>query len=130
MPDAWQVLVACQLLNLTTRRQVCQVMPEIIKGWPSPESLAIADENELGAVITPLGLKNRRVKNLIAMAKEYTRGSWGDPRDLPGIGEYGARAYEIFILGKLGIVASKDGSLARYWRWAHLCREQVKLNDT
>lgn len=52
------------------------------------------------------------------MTEHYLTSSWSDARELPGIGEYGARAWEIFCEGKLGTEAPKDHALTQYWVWA------------
>lgn len=38
-------------------------------------------------------------------------------RELHGIGEYAARAYEIFCLGQAGDKMPDDGPAAKYWCW-------------
>ena len=64
-----------------------------------------------------MGFANRRTKNLKAMTSRYLTGPWEDVRELPGIGEYAARAWEIFCLGIIGDHPPKDHALVQYWHW-------------
>ena len=68
-------------------------------------------------VIRPLGFANRRAENLFKMTHHYLAGPWEHARDLPGIGEYGARSWEIFCRGIIGDEVPKDHALTDYWRW-------------
>lgn len=116
-PDEWKVLVSCMMLNCTSRKQVEKVLPDFFIRWSSAKELIDADEDEITNLISPLGFKNRRTKNLLDMSKAYLNQAWTDPRDLPGIGEYAARAWEIFFGNKLGDDPPADGALVLYWKW-------------
>ena len=48
-----------------------------------------------------------------------------DVRELPGVGEYAARTYEIFCKGDLGDVPPADHSLVKYWNWARNKRKSI-----
>jgi methyl-CpG-binding domain protein 4 len=115
-PDEWKVLVACMMLNCTSRKQVEKVIPDFFLRWPNPEKLLKANPADIAETISTLGFKNRRTKNLLNMSKAYM-GEWSDARDLPGIGEYAARAWEIFFKNKLGDDPPADGALILYWKW-------------
>jgi len=116
-PDKWKIIVSCMMLNCTSRKQVEKVIPRFFSIWPTPTSLANANLEDVSSVITPLGFKNRRAKNLINMSKAYINPHWKSAYDLPGIGEYAARAVEIFCLNILGEEPPKDGALVVYWKW-------------
>lgn len=116
-PDEWKVLVSCMMLNCTSRKQVEKVLPTFFNKWSTAKDLIDADQDEIAETISPLGFKNRRTKNLLSMSKAYLDQSWQDPRDLPGIGEYAARAWEIFFDNKLGEEPPVDGALVLYWNW-------------
>lgn len=116
-PDEWKVLVSCMMLNCTSRKQVEKVIPVFFLKWPNAESLSMADEKDISETISSLGFKNRRTKNLLKMSRAYLTKSWNDPRELPGIGEYAARAWEIFFSPKLGDTPPDDGALVVYWKW-------------
>jgi HhH-GPD superfamily base excision DNA repair protein len=94
------------------------VLPEFRRRWPSPQLFLAANPDEVSALCKPLGFAQRRTTRLLQMTERFLAAPWDDPRQLPGIGEYAARAHEIFCQGKLGTAPPKDGSLGRYWCWA------------
>jgi len=51
------------------------------------------------------------------MTKAYLAGGWNHVSELPGIGDYAARSWEIFFRNKLGNHAPTDGALVLYWKW-------------
>lgn len=106
------------MLNCTTRKQVEKVLPEFVKRWSTPQAFIRADWAEVATLIQPLGFCRRRTGALMKLTEHYLAGPWSDPRELPGIGEYGARAWEIFCKGELGDVPPKDHALVQYWEWA------------
>lgn len=116
-PDEWKIIVSCMMLNCTSRKQVERVLPTFFKKWSGANELLCADIDDVTETIAPLGFKNRRTKNLLNMSRSYLEGKWTDPRDLPGVGEYGARAWEIFCANKLGDNPPEDGALVLYWKW-------------
>lgn len=116
-PSEWKSLVACLLLNRTTRKQVEKVIDELFAKWTTPESMASADENDVFAVVKLLGFGKIRSRRLIDMSSAYIERGWSHASELPGVGEYASRAWEIFFVGKLGDTEPKDGALASYWRW-------------
>jgi len=105
------------MLNCTTRKQVEKVITSFFKKWPDSTSLLDAPIKEISKMISPLGFKNRRTKMLLAMSEHYTKNTWSHASELPGIGEYASRAWEIFIKNKLGSVPPSDGALVVYWKW-------------
>lgn len=68
-------------------------------------------------VCRSLGFANRRTVNMRKMTEAYLAGGWKHARDLPGIGEYGARSWEIFCQGIIGDEQPNDHALTDYWRW-------------
>lgn len=114
----WLILVSCIMLNCTTRKQVDKVLPKFVARWPRPYDFMGALEEDVGAVIRPLGFATRRTANLKKMTERFVAGPWSDPRELPGVGEYAARAWEIFCQGQLGDSPPKDHALVQYWHWA------------
>lgn len=105
------------LLNLTTRRAMEKILPKVFRKYPDAEAMASARPEDLAQIIAPLGFRNRRTKNLIDMSKHYLTSSWKHARELPGIGDYGAAAWDIFVLRQLPTVCPKDGALTKYYRW-------------
>jgi len=116
-PDSWKIFVSCVMLNCTTRKQVEKILPKFFSLWPSAEELLKSNPEDIAETIATLGFKNRRTKNLLSMSRSYLEREWKDPREIPGIGEYGARAWEIFCADKLGDEPPKDGALVLYWEW-------------
>jgi methyl-CpG-binding domain protein 4 len=116
-PDRWKILVACIMLNLTTRKAMEKILPSLFKKYPDAVAMASACPEELSQIIAPLGFRNRRTKNLIQMSKQYLGSNWKHARELPGIGEYGAAAWDIFVLGNLPDECPKDGALTKYYKW-------------
>jgi methyl-CpG-binding domain protein 4 len=116
-PDEWKILVACMLLNCTTRAAMEKVLPRLFSKYPDATAMAAADHGELAQVIARLGFGNRRAGNLIKMSQHYLGTNWKHARDLPGIGEYAAAAWEIFVRGIIPKECPKDHALTRWWEW-------------
>lgn len=122
-PDEWKILVACMLLNCTTRRQVEKVLPQLFFQWPTASDMASADPTAVSKIISTLGFQNRRAQSLIKMSKVYVGGTWTHAKQLPGIGGYAAAAWEIFCRGSLPKDPPNDHALNWYyfWRKKHEC---------
>lgn len=116
-PNEWKILVVCMLLNCTTRKSVQKVLPHLFSKYPDAVTLSNADEAELSDIISSLGFKNRRACNLIRMSKHYLTSSWRHAAELPGIGQYGAAAWEIFIRGIMPTQCPNDHALTLYYKW-------------
>ena len=114
--DPWKIMVCCILLNQTTRKQVDKVRDTLFKRWPSPEAMAIANEDELIEVIRSLGFYNRRAKTLIKFSREWTEKDWKTPRELYGIGQYAHDSWNIFVEHKF-IKNPTDHILKAYSMW-------------
>jgi endonuclease III len=93
------------------------VMEVLFQKWPTSSHLASANPADVEDVIKSLGMQKKRASTLISMSSQYSSGAWKDVRELKGVGEYAARAYEIFILGKLGSSPPKDHALLLYWNF-------------
>ena len=116
--NPWLVLVACLLLNCTSRKQVDPIWHVFEEEWATPEDFLVADPDHVRDTIRPLGFGERRFSRLQLLAAHIvTCGYPDDPRELPGVGEYAARAFEIFCLDRLGETCPNDGALALYWLW-------------
>jgi len=120
-PDEWMILVSCVMLNCTTRKQVEKILPEFRRRWPDPKSFLEADNTEVATLIAPLGFLRRRTVCLKKMTEAYLTGDWEHARDLPGIGEYGGAAWEIFCKGVFQDEPPEDHALVLYWKW-YKCR--------
>ena len=115
-PDHWGFLVACVMLNQTTRRQVEKVLPRFLELCRTPAEFLDRNEVEIKDVIRSLGFANRRYNNLFGMATKLVEGDWTHARELPGIGEYGARAWEMFFKGTIGNEVPNDHALKDYYK--------------
>jgi endonuclease III len=105
------------MLNCTSRKQVEKVIRPFFDKWPEPQDLLNADPEDIKRVISPLGFGIRRTTTLIKLANAYIKGGWSDARQLPGVGEYAGRAYDIFCRGIIGDEPPRDHALVDYWNW-------------
>lgn len=113
-PDEWRILVACLMLNLTTRKQVDGVIHEFFRRWPDPTSLDAADSSEIEDLIKPLGMWRKRTQTLIRFNREYMAGDWTAAKDLHGCGKYADDAWQIFCVGDWRRVQPNDHALNKY----------------
>lgn len=118
-PDEWRILVACMMLNCTTRKQVDKVLPSFFGKWPDAQSFVDAQPCDVAIRISSLGFGNRRSAALLKMTKAYLSGRWKHASDLPGIGQYASRCWEMFCKGYLGEEPPVDHALVKYW---HYCK--------
>lgn len=125
-PDEWKILIACMMLNCTSRKQVDAVAPKFFKNWPLPEVFLQADRQDIIDTCRPLGFANRRTENMVRMTKMYLENNWTHASELPGIGQYAARAWEIFCRGVLGEIPPVDHALVRYWQF---CKHHKDCDD-
>jgi methyl-CpG-binding domain protein 4 len=116
-PNRWHILVACLMLNCTSRKQVEKVIRPFIDRGPPPEALLAADPDDIKRLISPLGFGVRRTANLLKLAEAYLSSNWMDARQLPGVGEYAGRSYDIFCRGVIGSERPNDHALVDYWEW-------------
>jgi methyl-CpG-binding domain protein 4 len=116
-PNEWKILVACVLLNRTTRKSVEKIIRRLFDMWPNPTSMTSADDHHLSSVLSPLGFKNRRAVTLKRLSEEYLKANWKHARELPGIGDYGAAAWELFCSNVMPKEKPKDHALAWYYEW-------------
>lgn len=116
-PDKWKMLVACVLLNRTARKQVEKILPQLFAMCPTPKDMVLCDPQLLASVISPLGFKNRRAVTLINLSKNFLMSNWSHASELPGIGEYGASVWDIFVLNKMPDQAPNDHALTWYYNW-------------
>lgn len=115
--DEYKVLVCCQLLNQTSRKQLDNIVDAFFDKWPDARTLSTASASELSQMIRPLGFYNRRSRALVRFAKEYLAGDWVTAADLYGCGKYANDAWMIFIKGKAAEVEPEDHALNHYHGW-------------
>ena len=87
-------IIAEVLLQRTRAETVAQLFPTFLARYRSWSQLATANEDELIALIRPVGLWRRRSRTLINLATEMAKRNGRFPRDreqieaLPGVGQY------------------------------------------
>lgn len=110
----WRLLCCTVCLNLCTGRALDAVHVELFTRWPTPYDMTLARMEDLREVLRPLGMQNRRAERLVALSVHYSF-LWDgrDPRRLPGIGQYGADSYDIFIRSDR-TVRPRDKELRRW----------------
>ena len=128
-PNEWKILVACILLNLTTRKQVEKVIYKIFDKWPDAMALSSANELELSELLQPLGMYRRRAKSLKRMSLEYMTNAWSTACDLYGCGKYADDCWRIFCKGDWRNVEPQDHALNFYHDWLS-SREVTQVNLT
>lgn len=117
-PDQWKILVVSILHNQTSRKQVDKVYKELFEKYPSPESMASADQEDVSKVLKPLGLHNRRSRSLIKFSRGFLEDSWNMPSDLFGCGKYADDCYTVFCKFDWKSVNPTDHALNDYVDWA------------
>jgi len=102
----FQVLIAELMLQKTNASQVENIFPRFIETYPNPESIANVSEYDLATLLQPLGLFNRRARDLkktsiiILNLKNVVPSEKKDLLNLPGVGDYIANAVLCFAFNK------------------------------
>lgn len=113
--EPFWLLVACQLVNLTTFDQAEPALKWLMSRY-DVYTLGCASEEDLHAVLKPLGLWRRRSRTLIAFAhrrRTMEPRTRQDVLKLPGCGKYAADSWAIFIENDY-CVKPDDGKLNWY----------------
>ena len=61
----------------------------------------------------------------MSFSREFLRGEWVEPEELPGVGKYGADAFRIFCRGEWERVQPSDHALNWYHEWLQSTAEQT-----
>ncbi len=102
----FQVLIAELMLQKTNASQVENIFPRFIEIYPNPESIVNLKEDDLAKLLQPLGLFNRRARDLKKTAEiildlgNVIPSEKKDLMSLPGVGEYIANAVLCFAFSK------------------------------
>lgn len=123
----WRVLCAAVLLNKVDGERAFDALSAVLASWPTPEALADAPAAALTDALRPLGLQARRAESLRSLSRRYVAADWTDPEELPGVGEYGAACWRIFVERELPDEEPRDPFLSAYWFWATRDRRQAAL---
>jgi A/G-specific adenine glycosylase len=94
------------LLQRTKAETVAKFLPVFVDKYPDWEKLCEAAEEELKAILKPLGLSNQRGSRLFKLTTELKKRnmefpkSRSDVEEFSMMGQYIANAFELFILNK------------------------------
>ena len=121
--DPWRMLVVCQLLNLTQRKQMEPLLDELFRRWPDAYTMSGAMLTELMKFLRPLGNARTKAVRLVNMSLtwwQWERSGEDLPgpefvRNLYGCGPYAVDSYNYFVLGDTSDFESGDSKLAM-WR--------------
>lgn len=135
--DPWRLLLSTIFLNRTQRVQVDVVMHSFLQQWPTAESVASANVDEISTLIAPMGIRNRRARGIVQFSKEYLELlkskvnqdktmkpskeasfhlSEDEIKKFYNCGQYVADAYRIFIQ-RDWTTNSTDHALEAYVEW-------------
>ncbi len=117
--DPYATLIVEKLLQQTAAREVVvQAYQQLLDQYPTPQHLSQANVPELEQIVRPLGF-TYRAKELRTMAQELVArhngivpGNLNDLLNLPGVGDYAARAVLSFAYGE--DVPVVDTNVARF----------------
>lgn len=105
--NPFELIVAVILSAQCTDKRVNQIMPELIKRFPTPEKMAAADSAEVLDYIKSCSYPNNKAKHLVGMAQkliELFDGKIPDDVDdlqkLPGVGRKTANVIASVVFNK------------------------------
>jgi len=111
----FQCLITEKLLQQTTVTHVLKIYDEFLKKYGEVGALANASEKELSEILRPLGFYNFRAREFVKMARDIMRKFSGrvpedveQLKELPGVGEYTAKAVMIAAFGKRLIAVDEN----------------------
>jgi len=117
--DPYKILIAEKLLQQTAATsQVVATYRKIVKEYPTPNALGKARASKLRRMIAPLGFTYRAdelgklAQKIVNRHKGKVPSELRDLLDLPGVGDYAARAVLSFAYGK--DVPIVDTNVARF----------------
>ena len=111
--DTWKMMVCCIFLNLTTRTQLEKIVNEFFMRWPDADAFLQAKKREVIRLIKPLGLYNRRYKNLKGFSEDFSALSPSNIPKMRGIGRYASDCYKLMCLNDLSVTPN-DHALREY----------------
>jgi A/G-specific adenine glycosylase len=131
--DPYKVLIAEKLLQQTAARQeVVNAYKHIVHEYPKVESLAEATAEELVPVVQPLGFtyRARELPKLARILRDKHESKIPDDldslKDLPGVGDYSARAVLSFAYGH--DVPVVDTNVARFLYRLYGIHDEMSAN--
>lgn len=116
-PDRWKVLCTCVFLNCTRRCQVENIVWKFFEKYPTPEALLAAPDEEVQALIRPLGFYKRRTTSLKRLSEDFISGNWKSPEELSSVGEYASTCYRMMFDFEIPTTPPNDHALKDLWSW-------------
>jgi methyl-CpG-binding domain protein 4 len=93
--DPWKILVVGILLNRTRGSFAEPIIDEFFKKYHGPLALLGAREDEVIAMIRPLGFYRKKTEHLRRMSIGWLK--FTPVEELHGVGRYGQDSYRIFV---------------------------------
>lgn len=123
--DAFELLVATVLSAQTTDQRVNSLTPRLFAAWPDARSLAGAAEEDVTALLHPLGMGATRARRIVGLAQGLLADHGGEVPDdqaaleaLPGVGRKTAHVVRGTWFGhQLLAVDTHVGRLSRRLGW-------------
>jgi endonuclease-3 len=105
--DPFELIVAVILSAQCTDKRVNQITPELIKRFPNPAKMAVADPSEVFDYIKSCSYPNNKAKHLVGMAQKLIELFDGkipedvdDLQKLPGVGRKTANVIASVVFNK------------------------------
>lgn len=105
--NPFELIVAVILSAQCTDKRVNQITPELIKRFPNPEKMAVADQAEVLDYIKSCSYPNNKAKHLVGMARKLIElfdgkvpGDVDDLQKLPGVGRKTANVIASVVFNK------------------------------
>ena len=111
--NSWEHMIGVICLNQSHRVSVKRVLPEILKYFPTPQTMVSGPIEMLEHILEPCGMKRVKAKRIKRMSEDYLKWDGVDATKLYGIGKYGSDSYEIFYK-KNYLTNPTDKELKRY----------------
>lgn len=120
--EPWKMLMVCFMLNQTSHKQVDQVRDEFFSRYPNAQAFLQGDEEEIKALIKPLGFYNRRVKSWKQFCQQWLKAGTETPSlqqliEMKGVGRYALDSWKVFQLYQYDTHVD-DHVLNWYVEWA------------
>jgi A/G-specific adenine glycosylase len=116
----FQLLMAELMLQKTNAAQVEKIFPDFIDKYPNPLSISELEESFLSDLLKPLGLYNRRARDLKKLTEMIISDNNTIPKskkqllELPGVGDYIANALLCFAFNiKVPIIDANVGRIMK-----------------
>ena len=104
--NAYELVVAVSLSAQCTDKRVNILTPKLFTKYPSPEKLAIANIDEVKALINSCSFFNNKAKNIIAMAKRVVEVYGGEipmsEKELITLGGVGQKTANVVMIEYTG----------------------------